>query len=145
MAAQSKNGKSCLFSLVNNHFYSSLLLQWLSALANHASVIKESARLKNTVCDLMQLKKQRKLAEMLQLKADAEEQGKDVERQKNWKWAIKKNEEWEKKLMRKAQKADFEFHGMFLPPSSLVSSTLLSIASSRQFTCCMTEIQEGCR
>ena len=94
-------------------------------------MIEESARSKNTVHDLAQLEKQCKLAETLQLKVDVEERGEDVKRQKNWEWAIKENEEWEKKLARKVQKADFEFHGMFSPPSSLVLSTLPSMASSR--------------
>jgi len=81
-----------------------------SALANRASVIEESSRTKNTVRDLVRLEKQRKLAETLRLRADAEERGEDVERQKNWEWTIEENEEWEKKLARKARRADFEFH-----------------------------------
>ena len=114
------------------HFRSSLWLQRSSALANRASVIEESSRAKNTVRDLARLEKQRKLAETLRLKADAEERGEDVERQKNWEWTIEENEEWEKKLARKARKADFEFHGMFSLSSLLVSSTLLmSMHSSR--------------
>jgi len=48
---------------------------------------------------------------VLRQKADAEEQGKDVERQKNWDWTIEENDNWEKKLARKARRADFEFHG----------------------------------
>jgi pre-mRNA-splicing factor SYF2 len=95
-------------------------------------VIEESSRAKNTVRDLARLEKQRKLAETLRLQADAEERGEDVERQKNWEWTIEENEEWEKKLARKARKADFEFHGIFSPSSLLVSSTLLmSMHSSR--------------
>ena len=43
-------------------------------------------------------------------KADAEERGEDVERQKNWEWTIEENDEWEKKQARKARRADFEFH-----------------------------------
>lgn len=43
-------------------------------------------------------------------KADAEERGEDVERQKNWEWTIEENNEWEKKQARKARRADFEFH-----------------------------------
>jgi pre-mRNA-splicing factor SYF2 len=74
-------------------------------------VIEESSRSKNTVRDLARLEKQRKLAETLRLRADAEERGEDVERQKNWDWTIEENEEWEKKLARKARRADFEFHG----------------------------------
>jgi pre-mRNA-splicing factor SYF2 len=43
-------------------------------------------------------------------KADAEDRGEDVERQKNWEWTIEENDEWEKKQARKARRADFEFH-----------------------------------
>lgn len=50
---------------------------------------------------------------MLRTKADAEERGEDVERAKNWEWTIEENDEWEKKLARKARRADFEFHGAF--------------------------------
>jgi pre-mRNA-splicing factor SYF2 len=39
---------------------------------------------------------------MFRLKADVEERGDDVERQKNWEWSIEENVEWEKKLARKA-------------------------------------------
>jgi pre-mRNA-splicing factor SYF2 len=51
---------------------------------------------------------------MLRVKADAAERGEDVERDKNWEWTIEENEEWEKKLARKARRADFEFHGPLL-------------------------------
>jgi pre-mRNA-splicing factor SYF2 len=53
---------------------------------------------------------------MLRTKADAEERGEDVERDKNWEWTIEENEEWERKLARKARRADFEFHGMLFCP-----------------------------
>jgi pre-mRNA-splicing factor SYF2 len=75
-------------------------------------VIEESSKSKTAARDLVRLEKQRKLAETLRLRADAEERGEDVERQKNWEWTIEENEEWEKKLARKARRADFEFHGM---------------------------------
>ena len=48
---------------------------------------------------------------MLRSKADAEERGEDVDREKNWEWTIEENDAWEKKLARKARRADFEFHG----------------------------------
>jgi pre-mRNA-splicing factor SYF2 len=48
---------------------------------------------------------------VLRQKADAEERGEDVERQKNWEWTIEENDNWEKKLARKSRRADFEFHG----------------------------------
>lgn len=55
--------------------------------------------------------RQRKLAETLRSQADAEARGEDAERAKNWEWTVEENEEWEKKLARKARRADFEFHG----------------------------------
>jgi pre-mRNA-splicing factor SYF2 len=48
--------------------------------------------------------------------ADAEDRGEDAERRKNWEWTIEENDAWEKKLKRKARRADFEFHGTFIPP-----------------------------
>ena len=74
-------------------------------------MIEESSRSKTVARDLVRLEKQRRLAETLRQRADAEERGEDVERQKNWEWTIEENEEWEKKLARKARRADFEFHG----------------------------------
>lgn len=67
-----------------------------------------------SVRDAARLEKQRKLAEVLRSKADAEERGEDVERLKNWEWTIEENDEWEKKLARKQRRADFEFHGASL-------------------------------
>ncbi|KAI0922912.1 hypothetical protein AcW1_002569 [Taiwanofungus camphoratus] len=81
-----------------------------SHLANRASVIEESAKAKITARDAARLERHRKLAEVLRQKADAEERGEDVERQKNWEWTIEENDEWEKKKARKARRADFEFH-----------------------------------
>ncbi|ETW77360.1 hypothetical protein HETIRDRAFT_326672 [Heterobasidion irregulare TC 32-1] len=81
-----------------------------SAKANRKSVIEESARAKINARDAARLEKQKKLAEVLRTKADAEERGEDVERAKNWEWTIEENDEWEKKLARKARRADFEFH-----------------------------------
>lgn len=74
-------------------------------------MIEEASKAKTAARDLVRLEKQRRLAETLRLRADAEERGEDVERQKNWEWTIEENEEWEKKLARKARRADFEFHG----------------------------------
>jgi len=81
-----------------------------SAKANRASLIEESAKTKLNVRDAARLDRQRKLADVLRQKADAEERGEDVERQKNWKWTIEENDNWEKKLARKKRRADFEFH-----------------------------------
>ncbi|KAK1236245.1 Pre-mRNA-splicing factor SYF2 [Marasmius sp. AFHP31] len=82
----------------------------LSSRANRQSLIEESAKAKITARDAARLERQRKLAEMLRTKADAEERGEDVERAKNWEYTIEDNDNWEKKLARKARRADFEFH-----------------------------------
>ncbi|KAH7928823.1 mRNA splicing factor SYF2 [Leucogyrophana mollusca] len=81
-----------------------------STKANRASLVEESAKAKLTQRDAARLERQRKLAEMLRSKADAEERGEDVEREKNWEWTIEENDNWEKKKARKARRADFEFH-----------------------------------
>ncbi|EEB90725.1 hypothetical protein MPER_11029, partial [Moniliophthora perniciosa FA553] len=70
----------------------------------------ESAKSKITARDAARLERQRKLADMLRTNADAEERGEDVERAKNWEYTIEDNDNWEKKLARKARRADFEFH-----------------------------------
>ncbi|KAI0767289.1 SYF2 splicing factor-domain-containing protein [Fomes fomentarius] len=81
-----------------------------SAQANRASVIDESAKAKFTAREAARLERQRKLAETLRQKADAEDRGEDIERQKNWEYTIEENDEWEKKLARKARRADFSFN-----------------------------------
>ena len=85
--------------------------QAASAKANRASLVEESSKAKVTVRDAARLERQRKIAEVLRQKADADDRGEDVERQKNWEWTIEENDNWEKKLARKARRADFEFHG----------------------------------
>ena len=77
-------------------------------------MIDESAKSKITARDAARLERQRKLAEVLRAKADAEERGEDVERHKNWEWTIEENDTWEKKQARKTRRADFEFHGWSL-------------------------------
>ncbi|TFK53055.1 SYF2-domain-containing protein [Heliocybe sulcata] len=81
-----------------------------SAVANRQSLVEESQKQKLGAKEQARLDRQRKLAETLRLKADAEERGEDVERQKNWEYTIEENDEWEKKKARKARRADFEFH-----------------------------------
>ena len=83
-----------------------------SAQANRASVVEESAKSKITAREVARMERQRKLAETLRQKADAEDRGEDVERQKNWEYTIEENDEWEKKLARKARRADFSFNGV---------------------------------
>ncbi|EPQ51818.1 SYF2-domain-containing protein [Gloeophyllum trabeum ATCC 11539] len=81
-----------------------------SAIANRQSLVEESQKQKLGAKEAARLDRQRKLAETLRLKADAEERGEDIERQKNWEYTIEENDEWEKKKARKARRADFEFH-----------------------------------
>ncbi|KAF6751196.1 pre-mRNA-splicing factor SYF2 [Ephemerocybe angulata] len=78
--------------------------------ANRDSLAEEAARAKLNARELARLERQRKLAETLRIKADAEERGEDAERQKNWEYTIEENDEWEKKLARKKRRADYEFH-----------------------------------
>ncbi|RPD76187.1 SYF2-domain-containing protein [Lentinus tigrinus ALCF2SS1-7] len=81
-----------------------------SAQANRASVVEESTKAKITARETARLERQRKLAETLRQKADAEDRGEDIERQKNWEYTIEENDQWEKKLARKARRADFSFN-----------------------------------
>ncbi|KAH6903160.1 pre-mRNA-splicing factor SYF2 [Coprinopsis sp. MPI-PUGE-AT-0042] len=78
--------------------------------ANKQALAEDNAKAKLTARELARLERQRKLAETLRLKADAEERGEDVERKKNWEYTIEENDEWEKKLARKRRRADYEFH-----------------------------------
>jgi pre-mRNA-splicing factor SYF2 len=89
--------------------------QRASALENRRDVAEESTKAKVTAREAARLERQRKLAETLRLKADAEERGEDVERAKNWEYTIEENDEWERKLARKARRADFEFHSEWSP------------------------------
>ncbi|KAE9406561.1 SYF2-domain-containing protein [Gymnopus androsaceus JB14] len=81
-----------------------------SSRANRQSLIEESTKLKVSARDTARLERQRKLAETLREKADAEERGEDANRAKNWDYTIEENDAWEKKLARKRRRADFEFH-----------------------------------
>ena len=85
--------------------------------------MEEAAKAKTTARDAARLERQRKLAETLRLKADAEDRGEDVERQKNWEYTIEENDEWEKKLARKKRRADFEFHGANISPPTFEIGT----------------------
>lgn len=63
-----------------------------------------------TAKELQRLEKQRKLAQTLRLKADAEENGEDLERTTAWKWSIEQNERWEKKLAEQKERGDSRYH-----------------------------------
>ena len=65
-----------------------------------------------TAREIARMEKQRKLAEILREKVDAQENGVNVERKRNWEYSIEEDQEWQKRLEKKARRADFEFHGM---------------------------------
>lgn len=79
--------------------------------ANRKDLVEESSKAKVTVRDQARLEKQRKLAETLRERVDAEEQGEDVDRKKNWEYSIEENDEWEKRQARKKRRSNFEFNG----------------------------------
>ena len=68
--------------------------QRTSAQANRAQVVEESTKAKVTAREAARLERQRRLAETLRQKADAEDRGEDVERKKNWEYTIEENDEW---------------------------------------------------
>ncbi len=82
-----------------------------------------------TAKEIARLEKQKKLAATLRLKADAEENGEDMERKKAWEWSIEQNERWEAKQAESAKRSDTHFHGeLFLldPPYCMQSNTIAS-------------------
>ncbi|KAF8622412.1 hypothetical protein AX15_007058 [Amanita polypyramis BW_CC] len=81
-----------------------------SARENRQSLIEETTKARLNAREAARLERQRKLAETLRQKVEAQERGEDTERAKNWEWTIEENDEWEKKLARKKRRADYEFH-----------------------------------
>ncbi|KAG9046535.1 hypothetical protein FS837_004234 [Tulasnella sp. UAMH 9824] len=78
--------------------------------ANRKDLVEESAKAKVTARDVARQEKQRKLAETLRQRLDAEERGEDVDRKKNWEYTIEENDEWEKRQARKKRRSNFEFN-----------------------------------
>ncbi|WWC66755.1 uncharacterized protein I206_100660 [Kwoniella pini CBS 10737] len=77
---------------------------------NRKDLIADHQKSKVTAKELQRLEKQKKLAQTLRLKAEAEENGEDLERKKNWEYSIEDNERWEKKLEEQKVKQDTDFH-----------------------------------
>jgi pre-mRNA-splicing factor SYF2 len=94
-------------------------LQAASTRENRQSLIEETTKARLTAREAARLERQRKLAETLRQKVEAEERGDDIERAKNWEWTIEENDEWEKKQARKKRRGDYEFHGQFFCQYSL--------------------------
>lgn len=72
---------------------------------------------KVTAKELQRLEKQKKLAQTLRLKTEAEASGEDVERRKAWEWSIEQNERWEAKQEESKIKSDTHFHSELSRPS----------------------------
>lgn len=86
------------------------MLQNQSAAQNRRDLVEDHQKAQVTAKELARLEKQRKLAQTLRLKAEAEENGEDIERKKNWEWTIEDNERWQAKLEEQKVKQDTHFH-----------------------------------
>lgn len=82
-----------------------------SSVANRRDLIEETNRAKMTARELARIEKQRQLAEVLREKVEAQETGEDLERKRNWNYSIEENDEWTKRMEKKARRSDFRFHG----------------------------------
>lgn len=87
-------------------------MQNQSTAANRKDLIADHQKSKVTAKELARLEKQRKLAQTLRLKAEADEEGVDMERKKNWEWSIEQNERWQQKVDESKAKGDSSFHSM---------------------------------
>lgn len=88
-----------------------LTIQNKSTADNRRDLIADHQKSKVTAKELQRLEKQRRLAQMLRTKAEAEENGEDLERRNAWKWSIEQNERWEKKQEESAERGDATFNG----------------------------------
>lgn len=86
-----------------------------------------------TAKELVRLEKQRKLAQTLRLKAEADEAGIDMERKKNWEWSIEENERWQKKMDEQKERSDTLFHSVF--PRLLITQTKISADTLTRCRC----------
>jgi len=77
--------------------------------------VDEHSKQKTTARDLARLEKQRRLADTLREKVDAEDAGEDLERKKNWEYSLEENDEWEKRKSRKERRSNFQFNGQYAP------------------------------
>ncbi len=80
---------------------------------NRRDLVADHQKSRVTAKELARLEKQRKLAQTLRLKANAEETGEDLERRKAWEWSIEQNERWEAKMAEQKVRSDTSFHSGF--------------------------------
>lgn len=98
------------------------LNQNASTAANRKDLIAEHQRQKTTAKELAHLEKKKRLAETLREQADAEDNGEDMERNKNWAYSIEDSDNWDKKLEARKEFVNEGFVGaccLSLPSSSL--------------------------
>jgi pre-mRNA-splicing factor SYF2 len=87
--------------------------QGQSSAANRRDLVSDHQKRQVTAKELQRLEKQKKLAQTLRLKTEAEANGEDTERKKAWEWSIEQNERWEAKQAESAAKGDSSFHSTY--------------------------------
>lgn len=80
-----------------------------SSQANRRDTAAESNKRRVTAQEAARLERKRQQAEVFQEKLEAAADGEDLERKKAWEYSIADNEAWDKKLARKARRAQFDF------------------------------------
>lgn len=81
---------------------------------NRRDLIEDHQKSRVNARELVRLEKQRKLAQTLRLKADAAENGEDLERRNAWKWSIEQNEQWERKQEESRERQDRTLNGEYI-------------------------------
>lgn len=95
-----------------------------STAANRRDLVSDHQKQKVTAKELQRLEKQKKLAQTLRLKSEAEASGEDMERRKAWEWSIEQNERWEAKQEESKIKSDTHFHSASEPYTAVRFHTL---------------------
>lgn len=80
-----------------------------STAANRRDLVADYQKSRTSAKEISRLEKQRKIAENLREKIEAEETGEDLERRKHWEWTIEDNDKWDEKMTLKKEKSEFEF------------------------------------
>ncbi|KAJ9108960.1 hypothetical protein QFC21_000283 [Naganishia friedmannii] len=81
-----------------------------STLDNRKTLIEDHQKTRTTAREVARLEKQKRLAENLREKINADEAGDDVQRKKNWNYSIEQNERWEERMKLNEEKGRREFN-----------------------------------
>lgn len=92
-----------------------------STAANRKDLVSDHQKRQVTAKEIARLEKQKKLAQTLRLKEEAEANGEDLERKKAWEWSIEQDERWSKKMEEREERSDNRYHSMSLCFRSLVA------------------------